>query len=70
MSPVLILFAHPALHKSRVNRVLIEKVKNITGVTFHDLYETYPEFDINVKYEQESRVDLTPFFKSKIRQVI
>lgn len=49
---VLLLFAHPALQKSRVNSVLIEAVRELPGVTFHDLYEAYPEFDIDVKREQ------------------
>lgn len=50
---ILILFAHPALQKSRVNRVLITTVRDLPGVTFNDLYEAYPEFDIDVKHEQE-----------------
>lgn len=50
---ILILFAHPALQKSRVNRVLITTVRDLPGVTFNDLYEAYPEFDIDVKSEQE-----------------
>jgi glutathione-regulated potassium-efflux system ancillary protein KefG len=50
---ILILFAHPALHKSRVNKGLIEAVRNLEGVTFHDLYEAYPEFDIDVRHEQD-----------------
>lgn len=50
---ILILFAHPALQKSRVNKRLIRYVRDIDGVTFHDLYEEYPDFDINVAREQE-----------------
>ncbi|TKG89605.1 NAD(P)H oxidoreductase [Puteibacter caeruleilacunae] len=50
---VLVLFAHPALHKSYVNKVLIEEMNVIDGVTFHDLYELYPEFDIDVSHEQD-----------------
>ncbi|UCD34902.1 MAG: NAD(P)H-dependent oxidoreductase [Nitrospiraceae bacterium] len=50
---ILILFAHPALQKSRVNRQLIRYVMDIEGVTFHDLYEAYPDFHIQVKHEQE-----------------
>jgi glutathione-regulated potassium-efflux system ancillary protein KefG len=49
---VLILFAHPALEKSRVNRRLVAAVRGLPGVTFHDLYEEYPEFDIDVAREQ------------------
>src|SRR6516225_10847445 len=52
-SRVLILFAHPALHKSRVNRRLIESVRGLDNVTINDLYEEYPTFDINVGREQE-----------------
>lgn len=50
---VLILFAHPALEKSRVNRHLIQAVKDLDSVTIHDLYEAYPDFHINVKFEQD-----------------
>lgn len=51
-SRVLILFAHPALEKSRVHRVLIEGLENLEGITFHDLYEAYPDLDIDVDQEQ------------------
>jgi glutathione-regulated potassium-efflux system ancillary protein KefG len=50
---VLILFAHPALEKSRVNRRLADAVRSLPGVTFHDLYERYPDFDIDVTHEQK-----------------
>lgn len=38
---VLILFAHPALQKSSVNRRLITAVRNLENVTINDLYEEY-----------------------------
>jgi glutathione-regulated potassium-efflux system ancillary protein KefG len=50
---VLILFAHPAPHKSRINRRLIESVKGLNNVTINDLYEEYPTFDIDVQHEQD-----------------
>ena len=50
---ILILFAHPAMQKSRVNRVLITAVRDLPGVTFNDLYEAYPEFEIDVRHEQD-----------------
>jgi glutathione-regulated potassium-efflux system ancillary protein KefG len=49
---ILILFAHPALQKSRVNKQLIQRVRDLDGITFHDLYEAYPDFHIHVKKEQ------------------
>jgi glutathione-regulated potassium-efflux system ancillary protein KefG len=49
---ILILFAHPALHKSRIHSRLIHAADRLEGVTFHDLYEVYPAFHINVEKEQ------------------
>ena len=39
MRRVLILFAHPVLERSRVNRRLLDGVRDLEGVTVHDLYE-------------------------------
>jgi glutathione-regulated potassium-efflux system ancillary protein KefG len=36
---VLVIFTHPALQKSQVNRILFLGVEAMKGVTFHDLYE-------------------------------
>jgi glutathione-regulated potassium-efflux system ancillary protein KefG len=52
MAKVLILFAHPALEKSTVHTRLIKHVGKLQGVTFHDLYEAYPDLDIDVLREQ------------------
>jgi glutathione-regulated potassium-efflux system ancillary protein KefG len=53
MARILILFAHPALEKSRIHRRLIQEVPAARGITFHDLYEAYPTFDIDIAREQE-----------------
>ena len=50
---VLVLFAHPALERSRVNRHLVEVARAVPGVKVHDLYEVYPAFNINAKREQQ-----------------
>ncbi len=52
MKKILVLFAHPALQKSRVNKHLIDGLRDMAGITFHDLYHAYPEFDIDVEQEQ------------------
>ena len=52
MTRVLILLAHPALERSRINRRLAEAVRDLEGTTLHDLYEAYPEFDVDVRREQ------------------
>ncbi|QEK53153.1 NAD(P)H oxidoreductase [Pedobacter aquae] len=53
MASVLIIFAHPVYEKSRVNQYLVKAVKGLKQVTFHDLYELYPDFDIDIKKEQK-----------------
>lgn len=50
---VLILFVHPAIHKSRINKKLIEGLSQMEGVTFHPLYHFYPNFFIDVHREQK-----------------
>ncbi|MBT6626271.1 MAG: NAD(P)H oxidoreductase, partial [Gemmatimonadetes bacterium] len=47
-------FAHPAYHRSRINRRLIEAVQDLPGVTFQDLYESYPDFNVDVAAEQQA----------------
>ncbi len=49
---VLVLFAHPALRRSRVNRRLVEAARGLDGVIVNDLYQQYPDFDIDVPREQ------------------
>lgn len=49
---VLVLFAHPAFHRSRVQRALLSAARAVDGVTVHDVYEAYPDFDIDVPHEQ------------------
>ncbi|RYE35767.1 MAG: NAD(P)H oxidoreductase, partial [Sphingobacteriales bacterium] len=53
MARVLILFAHPAFEKSRVHRPMVKQVLKLEGITFHDLYESYPDYDIDLDREQE-----------------
>lgn len=53
MKKILLLFAHPAFQKSRINHKLVAAAGKLSGVTFHDLYENYPDFFIEVKKEQQ-----------------
>ena len=50
---VLVLFAHPAIQKSKVNKKLAEPAADLEGVTFHDIYESYPDFHIDIEREQK-----------------
>lgn len=49
---VLILYAHPRQHLSRINAALRAQVENLDNVTLCDLYEQYPDFLINIPREQ------------------
>jgi len=53
MNKILILFAHPRFEKSRTNRALLENVGRIDGVTVNDLYEQYPDFNVDPDREKE-----------------
>lgn len=50
---LLVNFAHPVLERSRVNRRLLDAIRDLEGVTVHDLYEAYPTLHIDVAREQE-----------------
>lgn len=53
MRKILVLFAHPKFEHSDVNQVLLETIRGLENVTIRDLYELYPDFQINVQAEQE-----------------
>jgi glutathione-regulated potassium-efflux system ancillary protein KefG len=49
---ILIIFAHPLFEKSRIHQALVKVIPKSPQITFHDLYELYPDFNINVKKEK------------------
>jgi len=53
MAKILILFAHPRYENSLVQQRLSKAARQVHGITFHDLYELYPDFDIQIQQEQE-----------------
>jgi glutathione-regulated potassium-efflux system ancillary protein KefG len=52
MSKVLILFAHPRLETSRANRLLLGQIPDDPHITCRDLYEIYPDFNIDLEEEK------------------
>lgn len=52
MKKILILFAHPTFKRSKINAALRSAVEDVPGITFHDLYASYPDFLIDVQHEQ------------------
>lgn len=63
MKRILLLFAHPVFERSRVNRRLLDAVRDLDGVIIHDLYEVYPSLAIDVRREQDllSQSDVVVF---------
>ncbi|MBB5348675.1 NAD(P)H-dependent oxidoreductase [Desulfoprunum benzoelyticum] len=53
MKKILIIFAHPAIARSKINAAMRGAVEDLGGVTFHDLYAIYPDFLIDVADEQK-----------------
>lgn len=49
---VLIIFVHPLFEKSKVNKRMLEKLPTSSQLTLHDLYETYPDFEIDIAHEK------------------
>jgi putative NADPH-quinone reductase len=50
---ILVLYAHPAPHRSPVNRRLADAARATPGVVVRDLYSTYPDFDIDAVRERQ-----------------
>jgi putative NADPH-quinone reductase len=50
---ILVIYAHSAPHRSRINRQLVEAAKTLSNVQVRDLYELYPDFHIDIPQEQE-----------------
>ncbi len=53
MKSILVVFAHPRFEKSRTNAVLLKSISQLSNVTVRDLYQEYPEYNIDIRREQE-----------------
>lgn len=49
---ILVILAHPARRRSRANAALREAAQGLGDIRLHDLYDTYPDFLIDVDHEQ------------------
>ena len=50
---IVILVFHPVMHKSKVNKVLLNAAENLEGVSIRYMYDLYPDYQIDIKAEQE-----------------
>jgi len=53
MRKILIIFAHPKFEHSHVNQKLLQASSDLENIQIRDLYELYPDFNIDVQAEQE-----------------
>lgn len=49
---IALIYAHPHPARSRANRVLLDSARSAAGVTVRSLYDTYPDFEIDVDAER------------------
>jgi glutathione-regulated potassium-efflux system ancillary protein KefF len=49
---ILVLFAHLAIGRSKINRAMLDALADLPRVRVHDLLETYPDFYIDAAREQ------------------
>ena len=57
---IYVIAAHPHWRESRVNLALLKAAQAAPGVEVNDLYDSYPDYAINVAAEQDrlARADL------------
>lgn len=51
--PTLIIHAHPHPSQSLITRELLGALTAAPDIRLHSLYERYPDFDIDVRLEQQ-----------------
>ena len=49
---ILVLFAHPTIHRSEANRAMLRAMEGLEGITLVDLYGEYPTMEIDIDREQ------------------
>lgn len=53
MKNILVIMAHPKFEHSRIMKGMVEEIQDMPNVTIRDLYELYPDFNVQVQEEQE-----------------
>lgn len=53
MAGLLVYYAHPGHKYSHANARMAQAASRLDGITFVDLYQDYPRFDIDVDIEQQ-----------------
>jgi len=54
MPKILIIYSHPNPQRSRLNQALKNSAQAMDNVQIRDIYQLYPDFDIDIKAEQRA----------------
>lgn len=57
MKNILIISGHPRLRHSMANRLILEELSNIPGITVYDVQTNYPDGEIDVAAEQKKLLE-------------
>ena len=52
MAKLLVYYAHPGHRYSHANRAMVQKAREVEGISFVDLYSDYPRHEIDIDREQ------------------
>jgi glutathione-regulated potassium-efflux system ancillary protein KefG len=68
MTKILVLAFHPRLEASKINATLLHQLRQQDSIVVKDMYELYPDYNIDIKAEQASLLEadlvvmLHPFY--------
>ena len=57
MARLIVYYAHPGQRHSHANRDMERAARQVSGITFVDLYAEYPRYDISIEREQRRLLD-------------
>lgn len=57
MARLIVYYAHPGQRHSRANRAMARAARNVSGISFVDLYAEYPRYDVSIDREQQRLLD-------------
>jgi glutathione-regulated potassium-efflux system ancillary protein KefG len=54
---ILVLFFHPRFEDSKANSILLKELSSLNDITVKDIYELYPDFNIDIEREKQAMED-------------
>lgn len=55
---VVVIFAHPNVDSGSLgNKIILDEIKKVEGIQVREIYKMYPNYDIDIKAEQQALLD-------------